>query len=166
MPVIQAREKHFMDIMFLIRACVADMNSRKMFNWNNSYPSSEMILDDIRIGSLYIFMENGICQGIIVLNDSRSEEYRGMDWKTEDGRVLIVHRLAVNPLFQGKGTGRKLMEFAVEHARNSDYSAIWLDVIESNLQANDLYAGMGFRQTGSFHFPYQRDPFICYELLL
>ena len=77
-----------------------------------------------------------------------------------------MHRLAVNPLFQGKGIGKILVEFAVRHAAGASYSALWLDVIESNHIANRLYKGMGFRKTGSFHFPFQESAFNCYELMI
>ena len=160
MPIIQASELHYMDVMFLLRRCVEDMNQQDMFNWNHSYPSPLMILDDIRSGNLYLSIETGICQGMIVLNESISDEYRDIEWNTKNERILIVHRLAVNPLFQGKGIGRKLMEFAAQHARDSGYSAIWLDVIESNQAANNLYRGMGFTKTGEFHFQFQKSPFI------
>jgi len=164
MPVIQASEKYLMDVMFLLRKCVEDMNRRDMFHWNNSYPSSRIILDDIRNGTLYIYMENGVCRGMIVINESPADEYADIGWKTDPENVLIVHRLAVNPVFQGKGIGRKLMEFAVQYAVESGYSSIRLDVIGSNQEANKLYRGMGFRKAGSFRFPFQETPFNCFEL--
>jgi len=166
MSIIQASESHFIDVMFLLRKCVEDMNQREMFNWNNSYPSPAMMLADIRMGNLYLLLETGICKGLIVLNESISDEYRDIEWNTKNERVLIVHRLAVNPLFQGKGIGRKLMEFAAQHARDKGYSALWLDVIETNQAANVLYRGMGFTRTGEFQFKFQESPFICYELRL
>ncbi len=164
--IIQAGENYFMDVMFLLRKCVEDMNRHGMFNWNNSYPSSDIILEDLRSGKLYISIEKGICKGMVILNESISDEYKDIEWETRDQKVLVIHRLAVNPLFQGKGIGKNLMEFAVQHARNSGYSAIWLDVIETNQAANDLYKGMGFRKAGKFQFPFQESPFLCYELSL
>lgn len=166
MPVIRASERYFMDVMFLLRRCVEDMNQANMFHWNSAYPSARTIMDDIEAGTLFIYIEHGVCKGMIVLNESPSDEYRDVEWELKSGKILIVHRLAVNPVFQGRGIGRKLMEFAVHYARKSGYSAIRLDVIENNLMANDLYRGMGFRKAGTFHFPFQKAPFICYELSL
>jgi ribosomal protein S18 acetylase RimI-like enzyme len=166
MPVIRATEKHFMDVMFLLRRCVEDMNSKGMFHWNRSYPSPGTIFEDIRNGTLHIFSETGICKGMIVFDESVGERYRRMDWKTRQGKVLVVHRLAVSPVFQATGIGRQLVEFALHHARNNGYSAVWLDVIDSNRQANEQYLEMGFRKTGSFHFPFQESPFNCYEISL
>lgn len=166
MPIVLATEKDLMDVMFLLRKCVADMNHKQMFHWNRAYPSVNDILDDIRSESLYIHTENSICQGMVVLNESPPEEYGRIGWENRTGRVLIVHRLAVHPVFQGKGIGKKLIGFAVSRAGDLGYSAIRLDVIESNRPANELYLGMGFHRAGTFHFPFQKSPFVCYELSL
>jgi ribosomal protein S18 acetylase RimI-like enzyme len=166
MPVIQASEKYFMDVIFLLRRCIEDMNRRGMFHWNLSYPSPAIIEQDIKDRNLFIYLTNGVCQGMVVLNESVSEEYKNINWKTTKKNVLVVHRLAVNPIFQGQGIGRKLMEFAIQYAKERGHPAIWLDVIESNRSANDLYVKLNFAKTGSFHFPFQETPFICYELEL
>jgi len=163
MPVLLASDKDYMDVMFLLSRCTADMNQRSMFHWNRSYPGADIIYSDIHNNSLYIYHVQGVCQGMIVLNEDQSEEYSGIEWKDQGGKVLVVHRLAVHPVFQQKGIGKALMEFAVEHARKEGYSSIRLDVISDNPSAGNLYSNLGFRETGSFHFPFQKNPFICYE---
>jgi len=164
MPVIQASEKYFLDVVFLLRSSVRDMNRKNMFHWNTSYPSVDTIREDISTGTLYICKEKGICQGMIVINNSQSEEYQDIKWKTRSENVLIVHRLAVNPIFHGKGIGKKLTEFTIQYGQEKGFSAVRLDVINSNREANHMYLEMGFNKTGSFQFPFQKTQFICYEL--
>ena len=166
MPVDLAGEKDLMDVLFLLSRCTADMNSKSMFHWNRSYPGAETILSDIRARTLYLCHFHRVCQGIIVLNQDQAEEYKTISWKNQSGKILVVHRLAVHPVFQQKGIGKLLMEFAVEHARNNGFDSIRLDVFRDHPAAGKMYRNMGFRETGSFHFPFQKSPFDCYELKL
>ena len=128
--------------------------------------SIKAILSDIRARTLYFYHVHGVCQGIIVLNQDQAEEYNTVTWENQSGKILVVHRLAVHPVFQQKGIGKLLMEFAVEHARENGFTSLRLDVIRDNHAAGTLYRNMGFKETGSFHFPFQKSPFDCYELKL
>jgi GNAT superfamily N-acetyltransferase len=164
MPVILASERDFMDVMFLLSRCTADMNRRSMFHWNRAYPDAQTILSDIRARTLYLYHVRGVCQGIVVLNQEQAEEYRSVKWECKAGKILAIHRLAVHPLFQHKGIGRLLLEFSVDHARREGYHSIRLDVIQNHPDAAKIYTKLGFRETGSFHLPFQQSPFVCYEL--
>ena len=166
MPVVMAREKDFLDVWFLLNRCTAEMNRQSMFHWNPSYPDAETILSDIQEESLYLYHVDGVCQGIIVLNQEQAREYKTIPWKNISGKILVVHRLAVHPLFQQKGIGKLLMEFAIEYARENEFDSMRLDVYRDHPAAGKMYRNLGFRETGSFHFPHQESPFDCYELKL
>ena len=58
--IVEAEEKDFMDIMFIYKACVKDMNKNGLFNWNTAYPGHEDVLSDIRKGHLFIYIENNV----------------------------------------------------------------------------------------------------------
>ena len=150
--------------MFLLRRCTDDMNRRTMFHWNRFYPHHENILEAIREKNLYVYKDLGITQGIIVLDQHQAVEYQNIDWEDDSGRILVVHNLAVHPVFQQRGIGKKLMEFAVDLARKEGYESLRLDVFRDHTSAGRLYREMGFREAGSFRFPYQKCPFICYEM--
>ena len=59
-------------------------------------------------------------------------------------QVLVVHTLAVHPQFLARGVGRRLMEFAIAHARAQGMRAVRLDVNEKNVPAIRLYESLGF----------------------
>ena len=164
MPIILASDRDFLDVMFLLSICTADMNRKSMFHWNRVYPDAETILSDIQTRTLYISQVHGVSHGMIVLNQDQADEYGSIEWEYRSGKTMVIHRLAVNPLFQHIGIGGLLMEFAIEHARSEGYDSIRLDVIQSHTPAAMLYNKMGFKEAGSFHFPFQKTPFICYEL--
>jgi ribosomal protein S18 acetylase RimI-like enzyme len=60
---------------------------------------------------------------------------------------LNIHDLIVLNEFRGWGIGRKLMERCIEIATERDYCKITLEVREDNLNAKELYANLGFKDT-------------------
>lgn len=56
-----------------------------------------------------------------------------------------VQRIAVLPRYRRLGVARKMMETMVTCARDSQVSAVSLEVRQSNLPARNLYESFGFR---------------------
>ncbi len=166
MEIQPATEESLLDVMYLLFKCVKDMNRKGMFQWNQAYPSPDVIENDIKNNSLYTLTDNWVIKGIIVLNETQPAEYKKIEWKFIDSnhRVLMVHRLAVHPMFQNQGVGKKMMDFAIEYAGINNFPVIRLDVFEGNLSANKLYSKLGFSKAGKFRFPFQETEFVCYEM--
>jgi ribosomal protein S18 acetylase RimI-like enzyme len=60
--------------------------------------------------------------------------------------ALELKRLWVGSAFRGLGLGRKLMQAAINHARETRAKAVLLDTVPAAMpEANRLYAAMGFR---------------------
>jgi GNAT superfamily N-acetyltransferase len=62
--------------------------------------------------------------------------------------VLVVNGLAVDPARQGGGTGRALIEAAVDEARRRGARKLGLRVLAPNAKARRLYASCGFAVEG------------------
>ncbi|HYW93988.1 MAG TPA: GNAT family N-acetyltransferase [Bacteroidales bacterium] len=161
--IAQAEEKDLIEIMFVYKACVADMNASGLFNWNTAYPGQHDVLADIRKGDLYLYREHNATLGVVCINHEQPDEYGDLNWKYK-GPFLVVHRLAVHPAFRNRDIGGKMMKFAHELARDKGYSAIRLDVIMVNPPALKLYQKAGFENVGTIHFAYQKHPFMCMEM--
>jgi len=82
-------------------------------------------------------------------------------WVMEQGAQLIgygilsagggeahILNIAIDPGFQGKGLGRRLMEFLLQTARHHRADTAFLEVRPSNRVALHLYDTMGFNQVG------------------
>jgi ribosomal protein S18 acetylase RimI-like enzyme len=59
-------------------------------------------------------------------------------------RVHLIANVAVHPDFRQRGIARALTETAVEHARQRQSSAVWLQVRQDNPPALHLYQALGF----------------------
>ncbi len=67
-------------------------------------------------------------------------------------KFLEVERIYVRQAFQKLGLGRVLMDKAVEIAKTSGKSSIWLGVWEKNEKAIAFYEKKGFVRTGAHSF--------------
>jgi ribosomal protein S18 acetylase RimI-like enzyme len=59
-------------------------------------------------------------------------------------RVHLIANVAVHPDFRQRGIGRTLTETAIEHVRQRQSSAVWLQVRQDNPAAQHLYQTLGF----------------------
>jgi len=79
-------------------------------------------------------------------------------------RPLYLIDMAVDPLAQGQGIGRFLLDEAERVARAWPAQAIWLDAYDAPAGAGGFYAKCGYREVG--RKSYRGVPLIYYEKLL
>jgi len=155
------------DIKKIAEECAIDMANYSVFQWNEQYPSREVFKKDIESDSLYVLEINKKVVGCIVLTDFKDSVYKDVKWLTKDSKNLYIHRLAVNPAFQKKGNGRKLMDFAESFAVENNFVSIRLDTFSLNHRNNKFYKSRGYTQLEDVFFPMQSEfPFHCYEKVL
>ena len=137
------------------------MNAEQIFQWDEQYPSREIIKKDISEGSAFGFFQSDELRGYIVLNEEYSPEYNSLEWKDKNGTALIVHRLSIKADCQGQGIAKQLMMFAEEYAINRGNSSIRLDAFLHNKAALSLYDNLGYTKVGTVTF--RKGEFYCYE---
>ena len=102
-----------------------------------------------------------------MLSLSKDEVYNNVKWLTKDEKNLYVHRLAVDPMFQKKGIGKLLMDFAEEYGINNGLKSVRLDTFSKNDRNNKFYRSRNYIQLDDVYFPNQSEfPFHCYEKIL
>ena len=163
MEILQAKPDDLIEILFLIRQCVKDMNLKGMKHWNSSYPGTEDISKDLSNEAIYLVKDKGICLGMVTINEVQPDDYKDIKWSDNNSKVLYMKRMAVHPYWQGKGIGKMLVEFTEEYGKKNDYSSIRLDTLSSNQAETKLYTGSEFDEVGNFYSTFQKTPFTCYE---
>ena len=151
----------------IAECCASDMINRNIFQWNEKYPSKKIFKEDIESNSLYLAKINQEIVGCIMLTKNKDDVYKDIKWLSEDNINLYIHRLAVHPLFQKKGIGRKMMDFAEDYAKSNNYESVRLDTFSKNKRNNIFYENRGYIRLGNVYFPEQsRFPFYCFEKLI
>ncbi len=163
MEIHQAKPSDLIEILYLLKECVKDMNAKGMKHWNSSYPGVEDIDHDLNNESIFLVKDKGVCMGMITLNESEPEEYKCVKWDSNDARILYMKRMAVHPNWHEKGVAELLVNFAEKYARENKYNYIRLDTLSSNQSETKLYTSSKYDEVGQFHSTFQKTPFKCYE---
>lgn len=110
------------------------------------YPSNQYIQQSIEDNQLYIGIDNEKIVSTMILNHHNNEEYKDVEWLVEASQeeVIVIHTLAVSPLFRSKGIAEKMVKDAIRLAEEKRYKALRLDVLKGNLPAMKLYEKVGF----------------------
>ena len=155
-------------IIALTKRCGLHMRENGIDQWDENYPDYDSIANDLETKTLFAYREGDTIVGIVVLNETQDEEYGEINWSTsESDRNLVVHRLAVEPIHQGKGIARKIMDFAENFAREQEYDSIRLDTFSQNPRNQRFYTNRGYTDLGEVYLKYKKEhPYFCYELLL
>lgn len=142
---------------------VKEMNSRGLYNWNSTYPNTDIIFKDILNKHLYGLEFSGEIVAVAAINDYAYDVYNDIKWKVE-GPFLSFHRIAVCPCHRGKGYGRKIIDFAEAMAKEKEYKAMRISAYHKNESAVNLYKNLGYIHVGDMSS--MRDivePFLCLE---
>ena len=161
MEIRKGKSKDINNIVEIIKDSIIDMESNGIYQWDDIYPNKEVIIEDINNSNLYVYIDENIIKGVVTLNEVQDNEYKSIEWKYNIGKILIVHRLCVNPKYKGNGIATTLMKYAEKVAKDNEYNSIRLDAFAQNKGACKLYEKNGYKKRGSVFF--RKGEFICLE---
>jgi GNAT superfamily N-acetyltransferase len=146
----------------LLRACVDQMRSGGIDQWDEAYPTEATLRADVAAGTLYVAAAPGRpIAGAFAVDQRQEPEYAGVSWRLVGAPVGVVHRLMVHPSCQRRGLARHLMSFAETAARRAGCGAMRLDAFTGNSPSLRLYQALGYRDVGEVRF--RKGVFRCFE---
>ncbi|MFD0863277.1 GNAT family N-acetyltransferase [Sungkyunkwania multivorans] len=154
-------------ILTITKACASAMIEKNIYQWNEHYPSKQAFENDLDRGELFVIENDQEILGCITISTYMDVEYEPIQWLTEDNQNVYIHRLAIEPKYQGKGYAQELMDFAEDFASEKGFSSIRLDTFSQNQRNQRFYEQRGYQRLGNVYFPKQSEhPFFCYEKIL
>lgn len=163
----RAKISEIPDIITITKACAAYMISKRIYQWNEQYPSAASFEKDIERNELYVLEENQKIIGTVVISTHADAEYIPVKWLHSNSKSVYIHRLSVDPKYQKKGHAQQLMNFAENYARENNFSSVRLDTFSQNKRNQRFYETRGYQRLEDIFYPKQSEhPFHCYELLL
>ncbi len=167
MMIKKASKQDLEQLLTVVKSCGQNLIEQGIFQWNEQYPKREDLLEDIELQELWKLEDKNSIIGLIVLTENEDEEYQDVKWLTKNHKNLYIHRLAVDPEFQGKGYAQKLMDFAEKYAKENGYNSIRLDTFSENKRNLKFYEQRNYVKLESIYFPNQSEfPFYCYEKIM
>lgn len=161
--ILPSEIKNLPEIFRLTQACSSHLQSQDIQQWDETYPSLELLERDINSGAMFSLFESTELIGMIVMDDIQSSQYKSIDWQLKEKPILVVHRLAIAPQHQGKQLGLHLMQYAEGMAKSGGYKSIRLDAYKHNPKLQQFYIALGYISVGEIDLEYTTGPFVCFE---
>lgn len=176
MRITEAKKEHLAEIMDFYRA-MCEVLDRKCFlpdGNKGGFPSQAMVEDAIACKEQFIGIEDGKIVAAYIMNHDCDEAYRLVRWhieaEQEEREASVLHALRVLPEYGGRGYSRRLVEHAIQTARERKQKAIRLDCIVGNDVPVKVYRSFGFEYVDTVSITYEDIgvpmPFRLYELVL
>ena len=134
-----------MQVIEEAKKCLADAGSTQ---WQNGYPDTETIIDDIISGQAYVALEEGELLAYAAVTKSPEKAYEAIydgNWEGKEAEYLVFHRIAVASDVQGKGVAQTFLEGLIE---GFDYLDFRSDTHAQNKVMQHIFEKLGFKQVG------------------
>lgn len=150
------------DIMAIIRSVQSEMKTENNPQWNeeDDYPNRDKILSDIKKNQLYVYEENKIIKGFMVI--SKENDYDEL-LETTNKPAYILHRLAIKKEYRKDGLATAFFKYAENLAKENNILVLKADTEEHNIKMNNLFMKLGFVKKGEFEYDDYPGHYIYYE---
>ena len=103
-----------------------------------------MVAQEIAEGRQYKLLDNGQTAAVWALAFSDPLIWKGKD----QDRALYIHRIATNPAFRGRQLVKKIVDWAIQYARENNIDYVRMDTVGNNRGLIDYYQRCGFTFLG------------------
>ena len=163
MHVRQGRQDDVEQVMALVRRVVPLMRASGNLQWDDTYPNPEVLTQDVEQAQLWVAEEDGRLAGVAAITTDQEPEYAEVGLDPAEP-AIVVHRLAVDPAFRGRGVAEALMRQAEDVARERGITALRLDTNTENEATQRLFPKLGYVLAGEIGLSFRPGRrFLCYE---
>lgn len=134
-----------MQVIEEAKKCLADAGSTQ---WQNGYPNTDTIIEDIISGQAYVALEEGELLAYAAVTKSPEKAYEAIydgNWEGKEAEYLVFHRIAVASDVQGQGVAQTFLEGLIE---GFDYLDFRSDTHDQNKVMQHIFEKLGFKQVG------------------
>ena len=134
--------------------------------WQDGYPTPEIISSDILRDENYVVELNGVVVATFVISfagEPTYSEIKGKGW-LNDNRYAVVHRIAVADECRRKGIAREILYYAEELSVEQNITDIRIDTHRDNVAMRSLIKKLGYSHcgritltSGAFREAYQKE---------
>ena len=149
--LVKAQLKDIKLIMAIINDGKKHLKSQNSLQWNlpNGYPNEDILLNDIKNESCYLYIEDNEVIGTMSIIHTPDENYYEINgkWLT-DQPYASIHRIAVLNSHHNNGIGVKMLLEAEKIVNNNIYS-IKIDTHKINVQMIKTIEKCGYTYCGT-----------------
>lgn len=163
MQIRKAQSEDLDAVMELVSRVVPLMRAGGNFQWDDAYPNIAAFTKDVNKGQLWVAEIEGHIAGIAAITTDQEPDYAQVGWDLTEA-AIVVHRLAVDPAFRGKGAAAALMRQAEYVARDRGIDVVRVDTNSQNAATQRLFPKLGYVYAGEISLRFRPGlRFLCYE---
>ena len=166
MKIRKAQTSDLENIMKMYKSCVAGMIKIGIDQWDDTYPDTETIAQDLENQTYYVAEEEEKIIGGINIDQNQDPTYLDINWQDASNQFLVVHRLGVKEENWGDRIGKALMIFTEELVMKKDLKSIRLDTYSGNPKAMEFYIRLGYRELGAIYLKLDKNEYYCFEKII
>ncbi len=166
MKIRKAQTSDLENIMKMYKSCVAGMIKSGIDQWDDTYPDTETITQDLENQTYYVAEEKREIIGGINIDQNQDPTYLDVNWQDISNQFLVVHRLGVKEKNWGDGIGKDLMIFTEKLVMEKDLKSIRLDTYSGNPKAMEFYIRLGYRELGAIYLKLDKNEYYCFEKII
>jgi len=166
MIIRKANKEDLENIMKMYKSCVTGMLENGIDQWDDTYPNTEIISEDLNVGTYYVSEMDGAIIGGINIDKNQDDTYLALDWEDKSDSFLVVHRLGVKEEFWNKKIGKDLMLFTEKLVIEKGLKSIRLDTYSGNPKAMEFYRRLGYTELGTIDLKPNKDKYYCFEKII
>ena len=155
MLIRQARYEDIEPIMGIVRSAQVALCELGIDQWQDGYPSKEIIEQDIVAGVGYVACDDGGAvvgyEAVVPTGEEAYSQIEDSKWHTSNNYV-VVHRLCVLGDSRRRGVAIELMNFASEFALKHGVADFRIDTHEGNVRMLALLNKMRFEHVGTIRY--------------
>ena len=148
MKIRQATYEDIEALMEIFAAAKQIMRaSGNMHQWNDSYPSREVVMRDIDRGHCYVMCENESIIGTMALIPGPDPTYSYIEGEWPgDEPYYVIHRIATAA--PGRNVAKRMYDWAFEHILENGCNVIRIDTHRDNCIMKHILTKYGFTMCG------------------
>lgn len=149
---MKIRHSHHTDVPYIInfiQQAQLYFKEQGIDQWQDGYPDSQRIYDDIQLTHSYV-LEDGNIIGTMYFACEDDPCYKVIDgqWLTQDS-YAIIHRVVVDQKYKGQNIASILLNYAVEECKSNNIKSIRIDTHQDNLSMQRFLDKNGFKLCGT-----------------
>ncbi len=147
-------------ILEIIEEAKSRLRQLNVNQWQEGYPNEAIISKDINNKQLYVYLiDEKVVGTMTVLDHEPTYDVILGNW-LNDKEYIVVHRIAIKDGFNGKGIGKSLINYAMNHYKKD----LKIDTHPANIPMQKMLKGLEFIYCGDTYIgPKPNDLRYCYQ---
>ena len=151
MKLRKTEEQDIDRVMEIIKQAQEYFKKSNIDQWQDNYPTSQTIKDDIANGESYVLLNDGMIVATTVISFEGEVTYKDIyngKWLSNGGKYAVIHRLAVDNNYKGSGISSEIIRNVERMCVNLGVHSIKIDTHEQNVSMQRLLQKNEFTYCG------------------